>query len=53
MSKLELREHAEAIVKKAVPLMDEIRHVCDSAENYLSSENLPYPKYRSLLSLSA
>lgn len=50
---LELREHAEQITTKAVPLMEEIRELADGAEIYLSDENLPYPRYRNLLSLSA
>lgn len=49
----ELREHAELIVTKAVPLMDEIREYADKAEIYLSAAIMPYPRYRSLLSLSA
>lgn len=47
------REHANAIVTEAVPLMDEIRNTADSVEIYMSSETMPYPNYRSLLSLSA
>lgn len=47
------REHAEALVTKAVPLMSEIRKIADSTEVYLSEDNMPYPNYRSLLSLSA
>lgn len=53
MLEIELREHAELIVNKAVPLMDEIRELADKAETYLSEENIPYPRYRALLSLSA
>ena len=53
MATLETRQHAEAIVTRAVPLMDEIRRTADSAELYMSSDNMPYPNYRSLLSLSA
>ena len=53
MAALEPRQHAEEIVKKAVPLMDEIRKLADTAELCMSSENMPYPNYRSLLSLSA
>jgi glutamine synthetase len=50
---LGLREHAAAIVRQAVPLMNEIRALSDEAEVYMSAENMPYPRYRSLLSLSA
>lgn len=48
-----LREHAEIIVNKAVPLMEEIRDYADKAETCLAEENIPYPRYRALLSLSA
>ena len=47
------RGHAEEIVKSAVPLMLEIRKIADSVEIFFSSENMPYPNYRNLLSLSA
>jgi len=50
---LGLREHADKLVSDAVPLMSEIRKTADGAEVYISSENIAYPKYRSLLSLSA
>ena len=40
-------------VKAAVPLMLEIRKIADSVEIFFSSENMPYPNYRNLLSLSA
>jgi len=53
MSKLSLREHADALVNEAVPLMAEIRKIADSVEVYMSAENMAYPNYRSLLSLSA
>ena len=53
MSLMTARDHAEAIVKKAVPLMHEIRRISDSIEIFFSSENMPYPNYRNLLSLSA
>jgi len=53
MSKLSLREHADALVNGAVPLMAEIRKIADSVEVYMSAENMAYPNYRSLLSLSA
>lgn len=53
ISDLDLREHAEQIVARAVPLMDEIRGYADKAETYLSKDNIPYPRYRALLSLSA
>lgn len=49
----DLRTHAELIVTKAVPLMDEIRDYADRAETYMSEANIPYPRYRALLSLSA
>lgn len=49
----DLREHAEIIVNKAVPLMEEIRDCADKAETCLAEENIPYPRYRALLSLSA
>jgi len=49
----DLRTHAELIVTKAVPLMDEIRDCSDKAETYMSKANVPYPRYRALLSLSA
>lgn len=50
---LELREHAEQIVTKAVPLMNEIRELADAAEICMADEFIPYPKYRTLLSLSS
>lgn len=53
MADLELREHAELIVTRAVPLMEEIRSYADDAETCFSGANIPYPRYRSLLSLSA
>lgn len=53
MAGTELRQHAEIIVNKAVPLMDEIRALADRAETCLAEEYIPYPRYRSLLSLSA
>lgn len=53
MSKMTPREHADAIVNSAVPLMNEIRRIADSAEGYFSKEIMPYPNYRDLLSLSA
>lgn len=53
MTGMELRERAETIVSGAVPLMDEIRDYADKAETFLSEENIPYPRYRTLLSLSA
>ena len=53
MSKLNLRKHADALVDEAVPLMAEIRRIADSVEVYMSAENMAYPNYRSLLSLSA
>ena len=53
MSRMSTRDHAEAIVKSAVPLMLEIRKIADSIEIFFSSENMPYPNYRNLLSLSA
>lgn len=53
MSGLDLREHAESLVRDAVPLMAEIRRAADSAEVFMSADNMAYPNYRSLLSLSA
>ncbi|MPN63336.1 hypothetical protein SDC9_211094 [bioreactor metagenome] len=53
MAKLSLRKHADALVEEAVPLMAEIRKISDSVEIYISSDNMAYPNYRSLLSLSA
>lgn len=53
IAETDLREHAELIVTKAVPMIDEIRGYADKAETYLSGANMPYPRYRSLLSLSA
>ena len=53
MAKMPLRDHAEEIVNSAVPLMQEIRNTADSIEIFLSKENMHYPKYRDLLSLSA
>ena len=53
MTKMNTRDHADAIVDKAVPLMNEIRSVADSVEGYFSKEIMPYPNYRDLLSLSA
>jgi len=49
---LPLREHADILLKEALPLAAEIRKLCDSVEIYISKENLAYPKYRALLSLS-
>lgn len=53
MAAMSTREHADAIVDFAVPLMAEIRRSADSVEVYLSNEIMPYPNYRNLLSLSA
>ena len=53
MAQLEVRAHAEEIVNKGLPLMDKIRQTADSVEVYMSSDNMAYPNYRSLLSLSA
>ena len=53
MAQLDVRAHAEEIVNKGLPLMDEIRQTADSVEVYMSSDNMAYPNYRSLLSLSA
>lgn len=53
MAAMPPREHADAIVDSAVPLMAEIRRSADSVEVYLSNEIMPYPNYRNLLSLSA
>ena len=53
MAAMPPREHADEIVKSAVPLMKEIRKTADSIEIFLSGENMPYPNYRNLLSLSA
>jgi len=53
LSKMEPRKHAEELVSQAVPLMSEIRKIADSVEVYMSADNMPYPNYRSLLSLSA
>ena len=53
MAKLSLRKHADALVEEAVPLMTDIRKISDSVEIYISSDNMAYPNYRSLLSLSA
>ena len=53
MANMPLRDHAEEIVNSAVPLMQEIRNTADSIEIFLSKENMHYPKYRDLLSLSA
>ena len=53
MAAMSTREHADAIVDSAVPLMAEIRRSADSVEVYLSNEIMPYPNYRNLLSLSA
>ena len=53
MAQMTTRGHAEEIVKSAVPLMLEIRKIADSVEIFFSSENMPYPNYRNLLSLSA
>ena len=53
LQNMETRKRADTLVEKAVPLMSEIRHISDSVEIYLSAENLAYPNYRSLLSLSA
>ncbi|WP_279009298.1 glutamine synthetase III [Synergistes jonesii] len=53
MAAMTTREHADAIVDSAVPLMAEIRRSADSVEVYLSNEIMPYPNYRNLLSLSA
>ena len=47
------RGHAEEIVRSAMPLMLEIRKIADSVEIFFSAENMPYPNYRNLLSLSA
>ena len=53
MAQMTARDHAEEIVKSAVPLMLEIRKLADSVEIFFSAENMPYPNYRNLLSLSA
>lgn len=53
LGSLSIDDHAKGIVEEAVPLMEEIRHMADHIEVFLSSEYMPYPKYRSLLSLSA
>ena len=53
MASMPTREHADEIVNTAVPLMKEIRKTADSIEIFFSSENMPYPNYRNLLSLSA
>lgn len=50
---LDLDTHANALVEKAIPLMNDIREVADHVEVFFSKENMAYPKYRSLLSLSA
>lgn len=49
---LPLRKHADLLLKEALPLAAEIRRLCDEVEIYISKENLAYPKYRALLSLS-
>ena len=51
LAKKDTRSHAEGIVDKAVPLMEDIRKIADSVEIYLSAEYKPYPNYRNLLSL--
>ena len=53
MAAMAPRAHADAIVEEAVPLMKEIRKTADSIEIFLSGENMPFPNYRNLLSLSA
>ncbi len=53
MAAMPTRAHADEIVNSAVPLMKEIRKTADSIEIFLSGENMPYPNYRNLLSLSA
>lgn len=53
MAGMSTRDHADEIVKSVVPLMNEIRATADSIEIYFSGENMPYPNYRNLLSLSA
>lgn len=53
LARLDLRKHADELVNEAVPLMNEIRKIADLAEVYMSAENMPYPNYRSLLSLSS
>jgi glutamine synthetase len=49
---LPTRERAQAIVDKAVPLMDLVRKKCDEVELLISADIWPYPIYRNLLSLS-
>ena len=53
LAAMQLKERADAIVNEVVPLMDEIRRIADGVEIYIAQDNLAYPKYRSLLSLSA
>ncbi|MEG1641482.1 MAG: glutamine synthetase III [Synergistaceae bacterium] len=53
MASLGIDDHANEIVSRAVPLMQEIRDIADHVEVFYSNEFMPYPNYRSLLSLSA
>ncbi|MDO4988023.1 MAG: glutamine synthetase III [Synergistes sp.] len=53
MAAMSTGDHARTIVDEAVPLMADIRKIADSVEPFLSSDNMPYPNYRDLLSLSA
>ncbi len=47
-----IRARADAIEREAVPLMAEIRKMCDEVEILMAADIQPYPIYRSLLSLS-
>ena len=53
LSGMNAHERSDFLIDTIIPLMDEIRAKCDSAELITASDIWPYPIYRNLLSLSA
>lgn len=49
---MEMDEQSTAITNEGLPLCGYIRELCDTAESILAGDNLPYPTYTKLLSIS-
>ncbi|MGI6790411.1 glutamine synthetase III [Aminivibrio sp.] len=49
---MEMEEQSAAITNEGLPLCEYIRNLCDTAESILAGDNLPYPTYTKILSIS-
>jgi glutamine synthetase len=49
---LSLTEQSDDLTARALPVMEELRRLCQEAETAISSEFWPFPRYQELLNIS-